>query len=114
MTREDFIKDITAKVQLYIDNFDRFDSNPQLRINPFNLHSELVNGSDLYAEIEDSDEAVENASAAVGGASEEYTDYQVKQNPDFYPVKKLLQATKDSDVPSGVAIARIADIYFKD
>lgn len=112
MDKENFKKILKDAVQEYIDNFDRFDSNPQIRINPESLTVALVNGSDMIAEIEDSDEAVEDAAHAQGMADQEASDYQVKQNPDFYPVKKLLQPKGNSDIPSGLAIERILIKYF--
>ena len=46
---------IIKAVEEYIANFDRYDSNPQVRINPATLEVTLVNGSDSLAEVEDSD-----------------------------------------------------------
>lgn len=112
MTRQEFIKKAETLVQEYIDNFDRFDHNPQLRVNVNGDSVELVNGSDMNDEVEDNDEAVENAAIAQGAATEEYTEFQVEQNPDFYAVKKLLRTTAtDKTVPDALAIARIADSY---
>lgn len=113
MDAKEFKGHLVDAVQMYIDNFDRFDSNPQLRVNPVSLRVDLVNGSDLIAEIEDSDEAVEDAAASQGMANDDATDYQVKQNPDFYPVKKLLQPDGNTDVPSEKEIDRIVREYFK-
>lgn len=74
---------------------------------------ELVNGADMREEIEDSDEAIEDAAAAQGMENQDASDYQAKQNPDFYPVKKLLQASGNTDVPSETAIERIVVNYIK-
>ena len=112
MDSKGFKHRLTESVQEYIDNFDRFDSNPQLRVNPVSLRVDLVNGSDLFAEIEDSDEAIEDAAASQGMESDEATDFQVKQNPDFYPVKKLLKPEGATDVPSVVEIDKIVKKYF--
>lgn len=114
MNRENFIKRIDENVQLYIDNFDRFDSNPQLRVNPASFSMEIVNGSDMLAGIEDSNEAIENAAGAQGAATEVYTDFQVTQNPDFYPLKKLFIVDGQGVArPDENAVSAIADIYFK-
>lgn len=98
-------------VQLYIDNFDRYDSNPQLRINPDTLTVQLVNGSDMLAELEDSDEAVENAAHAHGMANQEAMDFQVTRNPDFVAVKSLLKPDGDTSVPDPAALHALARNY---
>lgn len=112
MTREEFIKRVTENVQGYIDNFDRFDSNPQLRVDPESLYVDVVNGIDMAAEIEDSDEAVENAAAAEGAATKEADDAQVRRNPDLYAVKSILRPQGDTDIPDSKRISEIADTYF--
>lgn len=113
MTQKEFRQILRECIQEYIDNFDRFDSDPQLRINPLSLDVELVNGADMREEIEDSDEAIEDAAAAHGMENQDASYYQAKQNPDFYPVKKLLQASGNTDVPSETAIERIVVNYIK-
>lgn len=113
MTRKEFKKSIEDNVYLYINNFYRFDSNPQLRVNPATLAVTLVNGSDILDEIGDNDEAVESAAAAHGMASQEASDFQVTQNPDFYPVKNLLEAVSDDKtLPKEDAIESIVSTYF--
>lgn len=102
---------IIKAVEEYIANFDRYDSNPQVRINPATLEVTLVNGSDRLAEVEDSDEAIENAALAHGMANQEAMDYQVTQNPDFYAVKPLLRPHGDTSVPDRRAILAIARHY---
>lgn len=111
MTKEDFIKILTDRVQEYIESFDIFDSNPQLMINPVSLSVTLVNGSVMLDNIADSDETIEDAAGAEGDASESATDYQAKQNPDFYPVKKLLITMAGKATPDTKAIDAIADTY---
>lgn len=114
MNRDNFIKNIEFWVQEYIENFDRFDSNPQIRINPQNHDVALVNGSDLLSEIEDSNEAVEDAAGAQGMETQDASDYQVKQNPDFYPVKTLLKPiAPGKSEPDHAAIAKIANKYYR-
>lgn len=114
MTREEFTDALRDAVKEYIDNFDRFDSNPMLRVIPDSLAVTLVNGSDIAGEVEDSDEAVENAAAAQGMADQEAADYQVTRNPDFYPVKKLLVALPgDKTGVNNAAIAAIVNSYFR-
>lgn len=114
MTREDFIKTVHEQVQEYIDNFDRFDSNPQLRVNPELLFTDIINGSDMLNGIGYSEEAIEDAAYAQGDETESASDYQAKQDPDFYEVKKLLKPTgAHTSEPDDDAIGRIADTYFK-
>lgn len=113
MTIDEFKKILSDNVQLYIDNFDRFDSNPQIRVNPELMRVDIVNGSEFLSGIADSEEAVEDAAAAESAESEDAADYQVRQNPDFYPVKKLLDTLPDGKtVPSAKAIDEIAKVYF--
>lgn len=112
MTKVEFSEMLTGLVNEYIANFYRYDSNPQVRINPDALTAELVNGSDMQSEVEDSDEAVENAAAAQGMETQEAAEYQVEQNPDFYAVKSILKPQGDTDVPDSKKIAEIVDVYF--
>lgn len=113
MTRKEFIEKLTQAVNSYIENFDRFDSDPQLGVNPATLDVFLINGSDRAKAIEDSDEAVENAAAAHGMAAQEASDYQVTRNPDFYAVKPLLATIgRDSSIADPTALDKIAANYF--
>lgn len=113
MKSEEFMAALENAVQEYIDNFDRYDHNPQLRVNPETLAVDVVDGSDLADEVEDSDEVVENAAAAQGMASQEDAEYQVTLNPDFYAVKPLLKATADGGTrPDKAALRAIAAVYF--
>lgn len=113
MKREEFKKIVEDAIRQYIDNFYRYDSNPQLRINPDTLAVSLVNGSDMLAELGDNDEALEAAAAAHGMANQEASEFQVTQNPDFYAVKKLIEAiADDKTIVKGPAVKAILDIYF--
>ena len=113
MKKEIFIKAVTDLVQEYIDNWDRFDSNPQIRVNPELLFVEAINGSAMLEGIGDSDEAIENASYAHGDESMSATDFQAKENPDFYPIKSLIKAAGHNvSVPDIDKINKIADNYF--
>lgn len=114
MTRKEFINVLREDVQNYIDNFDRFDGNPQLMINPDTLDIKLVNGSAMLDAIADSEEAVEDAAFAEGAETKEASDYQVTRNPDFYAVTKLLKpVSAHNSEPSEAALKKIADVYFK-
>lgn len=112
MDRQQFIKHVTSLVDMYIENFDRFDSDPQIMVNPVSLDVRIVSEEDKLAQISDSDEAIENAAAAQGDETEQALDFQAKQDPEFYPVKKLLKNTSDKKTVADMkAIETIADNY---
>lgn len=112
--RPTFIKAVKDLVQEYIDNFDRFDSNPQIRVNPELLYVEAIDGKAMLEGIGDSDEAIEDAAYAVGDETMSASDFQAKENPDFYPIKSLLKPNgPHSSVPDTDKIEKIADEYFK-
>ena len=112
-TRNEFVKAMTEAVQEYIDNFYRFDSDPQIQVNPLTRSVELVSDVEMLSAPADSDEAIENAAHGEGDETEAADDYQVSKNPDFYAVKKLLVTSSDGVThPDGKAIADIADTYF--
>lgn len=114
MKREDFTQTVHDLVQEYIDNFDRFDSNPQLRVNPELLFVDIINGRDMLNGIGYSEEVIENAAYAEGDETMSSSDYQAKQDPDFYEVKKLLKPSgPNSSIPDDEAIEKIANTYFK-
>lgn len=111
--RKTFVKAVADLVQEYIDNFDRFDSNPQIRVNPELLYVEAIDGSAMLEGIGDSEEAFEDAAYAQGDESMSASDYQEKENPDFYPIKDLLKPTGEhSSEPDMDKIEKIADEYF--
>lgn len=112
MTRKEFIEKAVGAVQEYIDNFYRFDSDPQLRINPAIADITLTDSNALRSAIEDSDEAIENAAAAHGMANQEAMDFQASVNPEFIAVKTLLRTLPDgTTVPDTDAIASLAARY---
>lgn len=112
--RKTFVKAVTDLVQKYIDNWDRFDSNPQIRVNPELLYVEAIDGSAMLEGIGDSEEAFEDAAYAQGDETMSASDYQEKEDPDFYPIKDLLKpAGHNVSVPDIDKIEKIADEYFK-
>ena len=114
MERKEFVKAVTDLVQEYIDNWDRFDSNPQIRVNPELLYVEAVDGRAMLEGIGDSDEAIEDAAYAQGDETMSATDFQAKENPDFYPIKDLIMpAGHNVSVPDDNKINKLADNYFK-
>ncbi len=112
MTRDKLIDKITSLLDVYVDNIDSFDHNPQLRVNPVSFDLTIVNGRDMLKEIEDSNEAIEDAASADGAETEDSSDYQVKQNPDFYSVKKLVKEDcYGKFIPDKKAISYFASNY---
>lgn len=112
MTRDKLIDKITSLLDVYVDNIDSFDHNPQLRVNPVSFDLTIVNGRDMLKEIEDSNEAIEDAASADGAETEDSSDYQVKQNPDFYSVKKLVKEDYYGKfIPDKKAISYFASNY---
>lgn len=114
MKQIEFIEGVARMLQNYINNSRYFDSNAQLRVNPATMATTIVNGSDMLAELADSDEAIEDAAAADGLRNEDSTDYQASRNPDFYSVRMLIQTGPSGhEEPSLPAIVQVADSYFK-
>ena len=112
--RKTFVKAVTDLVQEYIDNWDRFDSNPQIRVNPELLYVEAIDGNAMLEGIGDSEEAFEDAAYADGDETMSASDFQEKQDPDFYPIKDLLKPVDHNlSVPDIDKIEKIADSYFK-
>lgn len=112
--RPTFVKAVTDLIQEYIDNWDRFDANPQIRVNPELLYVEAINGDAMLEGLGDSEEAFEDAAYAHGDETMSATDYQEKQDPDFYPIKDLLKPVGHNlSVPDAEKIEAIADNYFK-
>lgn len=114
MTRNDFKTLIDKIIGHYMESFDLFDSNPQLKINPVTLTIQLINGSEMQTDIEYADEAVEEAAGADSDAYEDAMDAQAARNPDFYAVKPLLK--KDASGKPTIdqeAVTEIVNIYFK-
>lgn len=112
--RKTFVKAVADLVQEYIDNWDRFDENPQIRVNPELLYVEAIDGRAMLEGLGDSEEAFEDAAYAQGDETMSATDFQEKQDPDFYPIKELLKADgPGKSVPDMDKIEKIADEYFK-
>lgn len=112
--RATFVKAVTDLVQEYINNWDRFDSNPQIRVNPELLYVEAIDGNAMLEGIGDSEEAFEDAAYAVGDETMSSSDFQEKQDPDFYPIKDLLKPVGHNvSIPDPDKIEAIADEYFK-
>ena len=113
MKREEFVKSVAELVQLYIDNFERFDENPQLRVNPALLDVEIENGSAFLDDIGLSDEVIENAAYAEGDETESADDFQASQNYEYYPIRTFLKKTGEhTAVPDMDKINQMADKYF--
>ena len=112
-TKTTFIKAVKELVQEYIDNWDRFDENPQIRVNPELLFVEAVDGKAMLEDLGDSEEAFEDAAYAQGDETMSATDFQEKQDPDFYPIKDLIKPVGlNLSVPDDAKIEAIAARYF--
>lgn len=115
MTRKEFSDNVTGIVRLYLDNTFDFDSNPQLRIAPGTYDIDIVNGSEMLADIEDDNETVEDAAAAEGASDQDGTEFQARRNPDFVAVNSLINRN-----PGGrpqldpEAIEQLVNSYYPD
>lgn len=115
MTRDELIKAISHAVTLYVDSPEYFDSNPQLRINPATFDVVAVNGKDAYSDMADSVEAIENEAAAQGDETEDATDWQADQNPDFFAIKNYVIKEPNGKLKiDSEAVARLAESYIKE
>lgn len=103
MERQDFINDIKRIVNNYLQDRNEMTDDPQLRINPMTLYASVVTAQEMQNEIAYTDEDIEVNAAAEGDESESSDDYEGKQDPDFYPLRTLVD---DSSIQS------LADIYF--
>ena len=112
MKEKDLAGVIADLVQAYIDDDSKMGPDPRIRVNPAEKRAMIVDSRDFADEIEDADEAVENAAAADGMAEEEAMDFQVSENPDFYPMRELVLTEKSGKrVPDMRKIDRIAKKY---
>lgn len=112
MRRYEFVDTVSTLVKEYIEYGQDADPDMVLRVNPVDLSATLVNNGDLQQEIAYSDEAVEEAAGVEGDESESATDFQAKEDADFYPLSTLIVSSyKKERVPSYEAIERIADNY---
>lgn len=95
VTPQQFTNSVVEVVQNYIDNFYEFDNNPILRVNPELLLVEVQNGYAFQKDIGYSDEVIEEAAYAEGDATESNTDFQAKQDYDFYKVTDFVTVGPD-------------------
>lgn len=113
MKKSEFIKAVTDLVKRYIDNEGKEDPNSQIKVNPELLYVDLVTEKDFLASIADSEEAIENAAYAAGAETEDASDYQASQNPDFYPARTLVKYEEGkAPLPDEAAIEKLASNYF--
>lgn len=113
MRREEFVKSVETVVNEYINDFDRFDKNPMLRVNPELKLVEVENGYGFREDIEYSDEAVEQAAAVEGDAREDAMDNQAAQDFDYYPIRHFFRVDVNGrGIVNTEAINELADKYF--
>lgn len=113
MRREEFTKVVDDMLGYYIDNYMDYDSDPQLRVNPASMAVDIINGKSMHNGIEYSDEVIENAAAAHGLDNQDVTDFQARQNSDFYPVRRLVHAVDGKPAIDVAAVRAIVDVYYR-
>lgn len=91
MDKKQFIEDVKKIVSTYAADRDELIDDPQLRINPLNLTMSVVTAKEMQNEIAYTNEDIDVAAAAEGDLYESADDYEAKQDPDFYPLRKLLE-----------------------
>ena len=112
MERDEFRNAITDCVSAYIKDYDILKDGTQLMVNPESLMVSLVDQSNVYDDIDNSNTAVEAAAAAHGLELQDATDYQASRNPDYYSLATLVKYTADGKrVINDEAIERIVDTY---
>lgn len=111
MDKESFENRIIEQVEIYIENFTIFGKNSQIRINPALEEIMLVSNDVMMRDIAESEETIEDAAAAHGLESQDASEYQVTQNPDYYPVASLLHEVNGKVLPDKRAIGRIVKKY---
>ncbi|MCM1333025.1 MAG: hypothetical protein NC248_10505 [Bacteroides sp.] len=115
MTRKELADNIAITIREYIGNHYTGTPELKLKITPEPLFVAIVTEDEMLADIEEANEWIEDASAAERAESEEYTDYQVSRNPDFYPIKNLIEITSGGIVELDKAeISKIAEKYCAD
>lgn len=113
MKKTEFEEAVSGLVWEYINNEDMMGKNAQIRVNPALLYVDIFTEKEFLEGIADSEEAIEDAAYASGAETEDASDYQASQDPDFYPASTLV--TTDADgrrIPDREAIAKLAANYF--
>lgn len=113
MKKNEFVKAVEDLVQQYINNRDAYGEYAQLTVNPELLTIAIDTSDQFQEDLADADEAIEEAAAAEGDESENATDYQARQDPDYYQLTSLVKRGNDGVVPDMKAIDRVADNYFE-
>ena len=115
MTQKELADDIAITIREYIGNHYTGTPELKLKITPEPLFVAIVTEDEMLADIEEANEWIEDASAAERAESEENTDYQVSRNPDFYPIKNLINITEGGFAElNTAAIQDIAGKYCAD
>ncbi len=112
ISREDFKNTINELVRSFTDNFNGFNDNPQIRVDPATGQIELIRGTELLDELAEADETIEIGAAAENSNSEEASDNAVSHIPDFYTVKSLTVIKDGRPTPSESAIDTLTARYF--
>lgn len=98
MDKQEFIDNVKRIVKVYSENTTELTDDPQLRINPMNLRMSVVTAAEMQNEIAYTDEDIDVNAAAEGDESESSDDYEAKQDPDFYPLRQLLNDNAIEDI----------------
>ena len=112
MKKETFISTLTDLVRNCLNNTIGTNLNTHIRIEPTSGRITLVGTEEMLTEIANSEEAIEEAAGVEGDSSEAASDYQAKQNPDFYTVSEPITKRNGKVEPDKKAIEDIATLYF--
>ncbi len=91
MDHKELTDTIAITIREYIGNSYNEHSDFKLRINPDTLSVSVITENQMLSDIEDSNEAIEDAAAAERAESKEAADLQASRNPDFYPIKDFIK-----------------------
>ena len=112
MKKEEFLTSVTGQVRKYLSLPNEYGKNAQIRVNPALFLVDLLSEKQYLDAIAFSQEVIENAAYAEGDATEGADDFQAQQDPDFYPVSKLIKNDGGFTEPDNEAIEALASNYF--
>lgn len=113
MKKSDFIQAVTGLVWVYINNEDLQGKSAHITVNPETLYVDLLTQDEFHQALADNEEAFEDAAYAQGDETESASDFQEKENPDFYLVQTLIKKDETGkEVPDAEAIEKVASNYF--
>lgn len=114
MKKDEFKEAVKGLVYVFINNQDMLGKDAHLRVNPELLTIDVVKEQDCLAGLADSEEVIEDAAYAHGAETEDASDYQASQDPDYYPMKTLvMKDAEGQSIPDDRAIEELAKNYFE-